>query len=64
MNGTRYLPFAGRLLIGLPLLVSDLSKLGAYGVTIALYHVLQASTASAARLPQDPLQSSSAVASS
>jgi hypothetical protein len=50
MNGTRYLPFAVRAAHGLPLLVSDLSKLGAYGVTIALHHVLQSSTASAARL--------------
>jgi len=34
MNATRYLPFAGRLLIGLPFLVSGLSKLAAYGATI------------------------------
>jgi putative oxidoreductase len=34
MNATRYLAFAGRLLIGLPFLVSGLSKLAAYGATI------------------------------
>jgi putative oxidoreductase len=33
MNVTRYLPFAGRLLIGLPFAMSGLSKLGAYGPT-------------------------------
>ena len=36
MSATRYLPFAGRLLIGLPFLVSGLSKLAAYGATIGL----------------------------
>jgi putative oxidoreductase len=35
MNASRYLPFVGRLLIGLPFLVSGLSKLAAYGPTIA-----------------------------
>jgi putative oxidoreductase len=35
MTATRYLPFAGRLLIGLPFLVSGLSKLAAYGATFA-----------------------------
>jgi putative oxidoreductase len=34
MNAIRYLPFAGRLLIGAPFLVSGLSKLSAYGATI------------------------------
>ena len=34
MNAIRYLPFAGRLFIGLPFLVSGLSKLAAYGATI------------------------------
>jgi putative oxidoreductase len=29
MNATRYLPFAGRLLIGLPFAMSGLSKLAA-----------------------------------
>ena len=31
MNTTRYLPFAGRLLIGLPFAMSGLGKLAAYG---------------------------------
>jgi putative oxidoreductase len=33
MNVTHCLPFAGRLLIGLPFAMSGLSKLGAYGPT-------------------------------
>ena len=33
---TRYLPFIGRLLIGLPFAMSGLSKLGAYGPTTAM----------------------------
>jgi hypothetical protein len=33
MNATRYLPFAGRLLIGLPFAISGLSKLAAYSAT-------------------------------
>jgi putative oxidoreductase len=33
MNVTRYLPFAGRVLIGLPFAMSGLGKLGAYGPT-------------------------------
>jgi uncharacterized membrane protein YphA (DoxX/SURF4 family) len=41
MNVTRYLPFVGRLFIGLPFLVSGLSKLAAYDATIAL---IQSST--------------------
>jgi putative oxidoreductase len=36
MNVTRYLPFVGRLFIGLPFMVSGLSKLADYGATIAL----------------------------
>ena len=36
MNATRYLPFVGRLFIGLPFMASGLSKLGAYGATIGL----------------------------
>jgi putative oxidoreductase len=36
MIDTRYLPFVGRLFIGLPFMVSGLSKLAAYGATIAL----------------------------
>jgi putative oxidoreductase len=34
MNATRYLPFVGRLFIGLPFVVSGLSKLATYGATI------------------------------
>jgi putative oxidoreductase len=33
MNATRYVPFAGRLLIGLPFAMSGLSKLAAIGPT-------------------------------
>jgi putative oxidoreductase len=36
MSATRYLPFVGRLFIGLPFLASGLSKLAAYGPTIGL----------------------------
>ena len=36
MNVVRFLPFAGRLFIGLPFLMSGLSKLAAYGATVAL----------------------------
>jgi putative oxidoreductase len=36
MIDTRYLPFLGRLFIGLPFMVSGLSKLAGYGATIAL----------------------------
>jgi putative oxidoreductase len=36
MNATRYLPFVGRMFIGLPFVVSGLSKLAAYGPTIGL----------------------------
>lgn len=39
MNATRYLPLAGRLLIGLPFAMSGLSKLGAYGPTT---HMIEA----------------------
>jgi len=34
MTATRYLPFVGRLFIGLPFVVSGLSKLAAYGPTV------------------------------
>jgi putative oxidoreductase len=34
MNAIRYLPFVGRLLIGLPFVVSGLGKLAAYGPTV------------------------------
>ena len=36
MNSMRYLPFIGRLLIGLPFAMSGLSKLAAVGPTISL----------------------------
>jgi putative oxidoreductase len=36
MNAARYLPFVGRLLIGLAFAVSGLSKLAGYDATIAL----------------------------
>jgi putative oxidoreductase len=35
VNATRYLPFIGRLLIGLPFAVSGFGKLAAYGPTVA-----------------------------
>ncbi len=54
MSATRYLPFAGRLLIGLPFAMSGLSKLGAYGATTALI--------SAVGLPVPPLAFAVAVA--
>ena len=38
MNATRYLPFAGRLLIGLAFATSGLSKLASYSGTIDLIH--------------------------
>jgi putative oxidoreductase len=36
MFTTRYLPFIGRLMIGLPFAMSGLSKLGAYGATVGM----------------------------
>lgn len=36
MNITRYLPFVGRLMIGLPFAMSGLGKLGAYSATTAM----------------------------
>jgi putative oxidoreductase len=47
MNATRYIPFAGRLLIGLPFALSGLSKLGAIGPVTELIR--------AAGLPLPPL---------
>jgi putative oxidoreductase len=35
VSATRYLPFLGRLLIGLPFAMSGFSKLAAYGPTVA-----------------------------
>lgn len=54
MNATRYLPFAGRLLIGLPFAMSGLGKLGAYGLTTEMI--------GAAGLPFPPLAFAVAVA--
>ena len=36
MSSTRYLPFVGRLLIGLPFMMSGVSKIMGYDATIAL----------------------------
>ncbi|WP_342722263.1 DoxX family protein [Bradyrhizobium sp. B097] len=47
MSATKYLPFGGRLLIGLPFAMSGLSKLGAYAATTGLI--------SAVGLPFPPL---------
>jgi putative oxidoreductase len=54
MTPTRYLPFTGRLLIGLPFAMSGLGKLAAYGATTGLI--------SAAGLPFPPLAYAVAVA--
>jgi putative oxidoreductase len=54
MSMTRYLPFAGRLMIGLPFAMSGLGKLAAYGATTAMI--------SAAGLPVPPLAFALAVA--
>ena len=54
MSYTRYLPFAGRLLIGLPFAMSGLGKLGAYAGTTALI--------ASAGLPLPPLAFAVAVA--
>ena len=54
MSATRYLPFAGRLMIGLPFAMSGLGKLAAYGATTGLI--------SAAGLPFPPLAFAVAVA--
>jgi putative oxidoreductase len=47
MNATRYIPFAGRLLIGLPFAMSGLGKLAAIGPTTEMIR--------AAGLPLPPL---------
>ena len=47
MSTTRYLPFAGRLMIGLPFAMSGLGKLAAFGQTTAMI--------AAAGLPVPPL---------
>jgi putative oxidoreductase len=51
---SRYLPFIGRILIGLPFAMSGLSKLAAYGPTLAMID--------AAGLPFPPLACAAAVA--
>src|ERR1700682_1533848 len=47
MDATRYLPFLGRLLIGLPFAMSGFGKLAAYGKTTAMI--------AAVGLPMPPL---------
>jgi putative oxidoreductase len=54
MDTTRYLPFLGRLLIGLPFAMSGLGKLAAYGQTTAMI--------AAVGLPVPPLAYAVAVA--
>ena len=54
MNATRYLPFAGRLMIGLPFALSGFGKLGAYGLTTQMI--------GAVGLPLPPLAFAVAVA--
>jgi len=54
MDTTRYLPFLGRLLIGLPFAMSGLGKLAAYGPTTAMI--------AAVGLPVPPLAYAVAVA--
>jgi putative oxidoreductase len=54
MDNTRYLPFVGRLLIGLPFAMSGLGKLAAYGQTTAMI--------AAVGLPVPPLAYAVAVA--
>ena len=54
MDSTRYLSFAGRLLIGLPFAMGGLSKLAAYGPTTAMI--------AAVGLPVPPLAFAVAVA--
>jgi putative oxidoreductase len=54
MITTRYLPFVGRLMIGLPFAMSGLGKLGSYGATTAMI--------GAAGLPLPPLAYAVAVA--
>ncbi|MDQ0468468.1 DoxX family protein [Labrys wisconsinensis] len=54
MFATRYLPLAGRLMIGLPFAMSGLGKLGAYGATTAMI--------GAVGLPFPPLAFAAAVA--
>ena len=48
MNATRYLPFVGRMFIGLPFVVSGLSKLANYAGDDRADRILQPPAASAA----------------
>jgi putative oxidoreductase len=54
MSATRYLPFAGRLLIGLPFAMSGFGKLAAYSATVGMI--------AAVGLPLPPLAFAVAVA--
>jgi putative oxidoreductase len=54
MSAIRYLPFAGRLMIGLPFAMSGFGKLAAYGATVGMI--------GAAGLPFPPLAFAIAVA--
>jgi putative oxidoreductase len=54
MDASRYLPFVGRLMIGLPFAMSGFGKLAAYGKTTALI--------AAVGLPVPPLAYAVAVA--
>ena len=54
MNSTRYLPFVGRLMIGLPFAMSGLGKLGATAATTAFIQ--------AAGLPLPPVALAIAIA--
>ena len=54
MNATRYLPFVGRLMIGLPFAMSGLGKLAAYGATTGMIQ--------AVGLPVPPLAFAVAIA--
>jgi putative oxidoreductase len=40
MTATRYLPFVGRLMIGLPFAMSGLSKLAAYDATTGMINAV------------------------
>ena len=53
MSATRYLPFIGRLMIGLPFAMSGLGKLAAYGATVGMI--------TAAGLPLPPVAYAAAV---
>jgi putative oxidoreductase len=52
MNATRYLPFAGRLLIGLPFAMSGLSKLPAISPTTEMIRAAGLPLPSLALIPR------------